>query len=307
MLNEVFGTQFLVLFALGVVGILLGLIGVLFRFSLPKQRWLRFVLCLLVAGAFLVELIPLAGGQTVGIVLVGLTGVWGLFLVVRSPWGSQVLRHVFLLATLPHALWGILLVGSLCLTTWWLTQASGVSLAPVSTPETHHLFPPRNLKQVPVSPLVTDRGQPVPVYRNEVSVEEVKAFEMPILERFKLITQAMQVAPVDPSYDCHGWVFADGKFWIGGESVRMILEENGYEKVDYPQVGDLAIYGDPNVLIQHSGIVRVAGKKKGDLILIESKWDELGRFLHQPDLTMYQGGCVYFHTKRPGGHRLRGL
>ena len=40
-----------------------------------------------------------------------------------------------------------------------------------------------------------------------------------------------RVAPVDPACNCHGWVFTGGRFWVSGEDVPRILEDNGYRRV----------------------------------------------------------------------------
>jgi hypothetical protein len=85
-----------------------------------------------------------------------------------------------------------------------------------------------------------------------------------------------------------------------------LLEHNAYSIVTLPRVGDVVVYRDPtNDQVVHTGLVRVAGAD--GLVLVESKWGWMGRYLHAPLDQPYGGEYVFYRSSRPGGHQLRGL
>src|SRR5262249_33256339 len=53
---------------------------------------------------------------------------------------------------------------------------------------------------------------------------EVRAGEQFIAHRFPLTL--IRTAGPDPASNCHGWVFAGGRFWIDGSDVEIILADN---------------------------------------------------------------------------------
>ena len=111
------------------------------------------------------------------------------------------------------------------------------------------------------------------------------------------------MAPADRSYNCHGWVFTGGLYFLPDDEVEPILQENGYQVVDHPQAGDLIIYHNDRGQVAHSGRVWAVGD--GNL-LVESKWAWLGRYLHPPEASPFGHYWTFFHSARPD-HRLRGL
>ncbi len=152
----------------------------------------------------------------------------------------------------------------------------------------------------------TDAGSLIPVFAPDAAtVSEMEAFPIgELFERAHLTNQIIQTSPVDPQYNCHGWVFAAGHGWVRGSSVPAILKENGYSAVTRPVIGDLAIF-TAGAEVTHSAIVRGLGAKGA--ILLESKWGKLGRYIHTADQHIYKGQKItYYHTAR-GGHRLQGL
>lgn len=44
------------------------------------------------------------------------------------------------------------------------------------------------------------------------------------------------------TFDCHGFTFGDGQFWINSSQVEGILKGDNYQKHDTPTVGDIAIF-----------------------------------------------------------------
>ena len=69
----------------------------------------------------------------------------------------------------------------------------------------------------------------------------------------------------------------------------------GYEPVSTPQPGDIVVYwgdaGEP----AHSGIVRAVGSE--GLVVIESKWGRLGRYLHLTAISHFPSRFTY-HRRR---------
>jgi hypothetical protein len=48
----------------------------------------------------------------------------------------------------------------------------------------------------------------------------------------------------DPGFDtnCHGFSFAEGRFWIEPDQVQKLLKGDGYENVFEPRAGDIVVY-----------------------------------------------------------------
>jgi len=102
---------------------------------------------------------------------------------------------------------------------------------------------------------------------------------------------------VDPflASNCHGWVFAGGRFAIKDEYVGGILADHGYSPVTEPVVGDLAVYLADGVAT-HTGLVRASQR---GAIVIESKWGPFGVFHHPPEAYSFIGDCTFYRTARP--------
>ena len=69
-------------------------------------------------------------------------------------------------------------------------------------------------------------------------------------------------SPKLPDYNtnCHGYTFADGKFWI--EDAQTIIEHDGYQKVSIPQKGDVVVYYDSHGTAVHSATVIKVEERK---------------------------------------------
>src|SRR5262249_20589794 len=104
-------------------------------------------------------------------------------------------------------------------------------------------------------------------------------------------------------YNCHGWVFTGGRYWLTSADVARVLKDNGYVAVKMPAPGDIIIYYNACKEPVHTGLVR-ASDALG--ILIESKWDIRCRYVHLPEAHDYPDTWVYYPTERPG-HLLAGL
>ena len=83
-----------------------------------------------------------------------------------------------------------------------------------------------------------------------------------------------------------------------------ILHDNGYETVSVPQAGDLAIYHDARGRLVHSSVVRAVSPD--GLVMVESKWSFMGRYLHRVQDYCFATSWTYQHSRRTG-HLLLGL
>ena len=112
-----------------------------------------------------------------------------------------------------------------------------------------------------------------------------------------------KVGPPADSYNCHGFTFTKGNKWVSCDQVKKILDDNGYQRVANPQVGDIVVYRNPGAGcppddITHTGKV-VAVDNQGPII--ESKWGRLGRYRHRPnDVPASYGAPSYYRTNRAG-------
>lgn len=156
---------------------------------------------------------------------------------------------------------------------------------------------PERTRLVPVPGVraSTDRGTDVPLgWPADNAVEE----EMP--EGFEW--RAIAATAGRSQANCHGWVFAEGEYWIPTDFVDTILRDNGYEWIAAPVPGDLIIYRDEHARPIHSGLVKAIGEE--GFVLVESKWGLLDVFWHTPDDQAFGDDFEYWHSPRPG-HTLR--
>jgi hypothetical protein len=155
----------------------------------------------------------------------------------------------------------------------------------------------------------TDRGFPVRLYvfaQDDYTPETLARSEKRMLEHWHMENAIIRVADADPHYNCHGWTFTGGRYWIRtSEEVEAILAHNGYQRVTKPRINDVIVYRDSAGAIIHTGLVRSA--PTDGQILVESKWGVLGRFIHKPEVSCYRGTIEYYRTQRPEKHLLRGL
>jgi len=160
----------------------------------------------------------------------------------------------------------------------------------------------------PILTVQTDRGNPIELWTPTAeSVEDLTTFsEQDYLRRMRLESSLIHTGPADGDYNCHGWVFTGGRYWLRGQAVETILQDNGYQPVSKPMIGDLCIYRSPQGEISHSAIVRGLGDK--GLVLLESKWGKLGRYIHLAhEGHAYTGHVPTFYRSTRTGHLLRGL
>lgn len=117
----------------------------------------------------------------------------------------------------------------------------------------------------------------------------------------KFVFAVIRTAKADPGHNCYGWVFTGGRFWIDGDSIDLILADNGYHEIADPQAGDLISYRDRVGRSAHVGIVRLANENG---VMIESKWGSVGRYLHAPANQPFEKTWAFYRSARHG-HLLR--
>jgi len=149
-------------------------------------------------------------------------------------------------------------------------------------------------RKIPVEDavVVTDQGRIFSVFRFDT--DDHTFTEKPST----LIPYALvRVASPDLSTNCHGWVFANGRYAIPEAAVTALLQDNGYVEVTVPQPNDVIVYRDHEGNILHSG--RVRRVHDDGQVWIESKWGPGGRYLHLPEDQIYSRTFAYYRSARP--------
>jgi len=282
---------------LGVGGVLVGLtelgLGCMRRRTWPISLAIAAVLALAGGTAF-----ALGEGRNFGQPALALAGALVLMLLVRS-------KHS--LAGRPLVQGALLVVVGGALMTWAVYRLeqgleselldSDVALAQMADPIDPN-SPPALMAQ-------TDAGTPIPLFEPSSSALAAPLdVEARFLHDQRLNGKAIQTAPSDVHYNCHGWVFTGGRFWLRGGQVEAVLKDNAYQPVEKPHKGDLAVFRNPLGEVTHTGLVRTG---TGGTVLIESKWGRFGRFVHGPDEHAYRGHQVTYYRSPPGTHLLKGL
>jgi hypothetical protein len=167
------------------------------------------------------------------------------------------------------------------------------------------LLEPADLGLVPDRVALTDKSRSIPLFTSRTGDSASAAAEREQLRKMGLDLHLIQTANADQQYNCHGWVFTGGRYWVRGPAVETILKENGYKRVERPAANDLAVFRDEAGQVLHTAVVRLV--TANGTVLLESKWGQLGRYLHKDNQHAYSSGrCTYYHSDR-NGHLLRGL
>jgi hypothetical protein len=171
--------------------------------------------------------------------------------------------------------------------------------------EMTQMIEPVNLSKEPALTAQSDTNRPIPLFAIESDsgqpyVENENRFlDDPLYKR-----KVIQTGPADLTYNCHGWVFTGGRYWLRSNRVEDILKDNQYQATAQPQPGDVAVFRNRVGEVIHTGLVR-GTTDQGPLL--ESKWGQAGRYIHTSQEHGYPGSTLtYYHTRR-GSHLLRGL
>lgn len=145
----------------------------------------------------------------------------------------------------------------------------------------------------------TDRGTRI-VLREPVNTHDIQhlsAVEDRYFRHLQLSDHVIREGQADERSNCHGWVFAGGRYILSGDNVDLILTENQYTKQESPQPGDLAIYRN-NGVICHTAIVMYV--TAGQPVMVRGKWGNLGVFLHPADKSPYGNDYDFYRSPRNG-------
>ncbi len=295
-------THLVAALAAGIGMLLVGASSLLLR----RTHW-QVVASLLVAGSVAAVVWACSGDPTISVAAAG-TLLVALIVVTGS--GHLASFAAMLARTLrePAVRWGLLACAGL------LTAIGSI----VAYEQAEHVRNERlaaELAEISAVPpcqvstaalVLTDRGNPVEIREatDPRPAHELAGLEDRVLNREPIRNQVLRRQPADDRSNCHGWVFSGGRFWIGGLSVDPILRDNGYQVVDEPQPGDLAVFRDSEGKINHTALVRY--RSPGMPVMVESKWGCIGVYLHPVEISVYGTNFTYYRSPRPG-HLLAGL
>jgi hypothetical protein len=196
----------------------------------------------------------------------------------------------------PRVVWGAVLaicpVFSTAYAFHWLRPADNLTLCDLS------LCCHAKLKGIRA---LTDRGRKIELFTFAESTS-ASCLENLMLGNDQWSQHVIRVADPSVTCNCHGWVFTGGRFGIASSNVDCILADNGYTVVPDAAEGDLIVYRDGDGQVLHTGLVRLAGAD--GLLLVESKWGPMGRFVHPPEAQPYSHTFAFYRSRRRG-HELR--
>jgi hypothetical protein len=291
--------------ALGLGGVALGALSLRFRaFRLGRAAALLYAACCL--ALFGVAAYLAAQGMKPAVALAPAALAAAVAATWLSRWGrltaglGAALRRPLLPALL-------LLVGSPLLAVHWAHQLEGEAAGDSGQEifERLALADPPKLTEAPPGLAFTDLGSPVLLHQGlpRAPQEVMEQLERNHAEALRFGLRAIRTAEPDPAYNCHGWVFTGGKYWVKGREVDPILSQNHYAAVAAPEPGDVAVYRDASGAAVHTALVRAVTE---GYALVESKWGSLGRFVHRVEDQHYSGTWTYYRSPRRG-HLLCGL
>jgi hypothetical protein len=296
--------------AFGIVLVLLGLAWLLAGSLLEArgQRWFLVglaCLCGLGAGG----LCFLDASPFLWQPLLALSAVWLVLAVASADLLARTARALARLAGRPMAQALVLLAGGLAVTgsqLWQLDKDLERELNRTDA-ELTLLTEPPEMETTPRRIARTDAGHLIPLFapRAESLCSIEVDSEQRYLHNLQLERKLIQTGDTDENYNCHGWVFTAGRYWVRGAFVKRILKDNGYTVAPQVRPGDLAVFSNDSGEVTHTGLVHSVGSK--GVVLVESKWGRMGRYIHTAEEHGYRGSqVVYYRTKR-GSHLLQGL
>jgi hypothetical protein len=288
---------------------LLGLTALVAGPALRRPRGRRtFGLALLVL-AVVAAVAPLLGpAQKLWLPPLLPAAVGGLaWLLSAWPSGRSLCAGLAALAVRPGVQAVALLAGGPLLLAGWAWHAENWLLTSGRAGGQGRYGPALEGGQPEMLTLWTDQGGTIPVTRIPAAGRSVEAAaEAHLVHSEGLELRLLRTGAASWGSNCHGWVFTAGQYLLAGEAVDPILRDNGYQPVATPRPGDLVVYrAGHSGSVAHTGVVRLADP---DLLLVESKWNELGVYLHRPEDYHPRLGltCEYYRSPRRG-HLLHGL
>jgi hypothetical protein len=296
---------------LGMAAALLGLGGLFLGSARSKRRQSAAITAaILMLGVVAIGTAASGLPQAIWWPLLALAALWGAIRIVRHPLVGRAVASSLAALSGRQASAVLLLVGggalialqSVRIEAQWEADADLGSRL-----EQEWMEWKPDLREVTSANAVTDAGQAIPLLvPTQSQSERTPLKDEKALGNYQNLTmKTIRVNAPCPDYNCHGWVFAAGRFWIGGDWVESILRDNGYQAVPQPGLKDVAIFRDETGRVKHSALV--CGFTAEGQPLLEGKWGQLGRYVHTVRDHAYMGTtCTFYHTSR-GSHLLQGL
>ena len=236
-----------------------------------------------------------------------LAGVLAAVALLGSGWFSRQLTAALACARGPAVRWGLVGLSGL-----GVVLAGGLTFEATDDEQIEQSM--RALDLVMSKPVTqpsargratTDRGTPIALKEacEERDPDDLTGAEEKLLRDGNVRDHVMRRSGPSDHANCHGWVFAGGRFFIGPSDVELILKENGYAEVHEPHAGDVAIYRQGGA-VAHTAVVRYVSE--GQPVMVEGKWGTLGVYLHPADKSFYGTEYTFYRSAR-SGHLLVGL
>jgi hypothetical protein len=296
--------RFILLFALGLGTTLAGASHLLLLQATARVRWAVSTAALfgtLTAAAVWQEQFSFARvWSAAGVALVA-TALFGSPLAVASA------RLVATIRRRRAITWGSVVLAGVGITVAAAArfEAEDQSLADRQSREMERLLSGAPLETPPDVAVATDRGRRILVKALAGPGGDGLSDQVAVVLRdTRLAPHVIHRSAADDGSNCHGWVFTAGRYWVGGDSVDLVIADNGYEAVREPQPGDLVVYRDGKT-VRHTAVVRYV--TPGMPVLVEGKWGRMGVFLHPAERSVYGTEWTFYRSRRAGGHLLAGV
>jgi hypothetical protein len=298
----------LIALALFPAGLGLLLLGVLNALPVRRRRGYRVASAALACGASAaVAGLWLPGGPALWAGAGALAGAvlsLAALAVARLPWPTEPGLH---LLRRPRPRWaGVAALGFVVVATAVLVVIHGeyeLGQRSAQWAVAMDLKPPE-LRPV-VAEARTDRGRHVGLYEpaQRRAPAELAGMEKQLFGGRDGPDRAIRTGPAGDETNCHGWLFAAGRYYVRGSEVEWILQDNGYTPAAPPQPGDLAIYRIHGAIV-HSALVRYVSTDQP--VLVEGKWGWAGVYLHLAGESSFGSDVTYFRSPR-ASHSLAGF
>jgi len=151
-------------------------------------------------------------------------------------------------------------------------------------------------------PLSTRDGSSIPNFRRR---EDPPDMRRGAASMFKAEHEHAKLRSSSSTYNCVGHVFAARRTWVESDHLPMILERDGYIRLEdsqKPWVGDIVVYENQQGEITHVGqVVEIQDNLQdgGRTLIVLSKWGVYGEYLHElRDVPVMLGVPKTFWTER---------
>ncbi len=286
------------LILLGVVGLSLTLVGGINIFLRSQSSWKR--LCATFGSLLAVNGLALAT-MPENTALLKLTGmIFGGTSVLFTLLLPQVRTAIVKVATHSVFVWGLVTLGGIGTGAYALNSLDDQAEKELLDGDELLTFSGKpELTKVTNDYAWTDSGKTINLLTGEFQQEMNRGeAEFQSLQSLGVLQKVIRRKAADEHSNCHGWVFTGGRYWIDGQTVDLLLKENGYRAVNQPLPGDVVVYRDTNGQVSHTAIVRSGGI--GAPPIVEGKWGWMGVFLHLVDESPYGKSYTFYRSKRKG-------